>query len=333
MQKKYLLENHQIVITGATAGVGRSTAIAFAKEKAVVHLIARGVAGLAATRKEIENLGGVAFIHTCDISDANAIKMVIEQIELHHGPIATLVNNAMCSVFAPVAKITPEEFARVTNVTYLGHVYATLAVLVKMRERNQGKIIFVGSALAYRGIPLQAPYCAAKHAIEGFFESLRCELLHDNSKITTSLIQMPALNTPQFSWVMNKLPFTPKPMGKVYQPEVAADAILFAATHDVRQLFVGYETIKAKLANTFLPSLVDWQLGKIGYKGQQTTSPAKSDSPNNVWAPINEDRGNHGAFDNIAYAKSYVLIMQKHKLWLTLIMSIIFALLIYYCVK
>src|SRR5881409_2825443 len=227
-----------VVITGASAGVGRATAQRFAKEGARIGLIARGIDGLEGARKGVEKLGGKALVTPVDVADADKVEGAAAQIEAELGEIDIWINNAMTSVFAPIKEMTPEEFRRVTEVTYLGYVYGTLAALKRMLPRNRGVIVQVGSALAYRGIPLQSAYCAAKHAIQGFVESLRCELLHDRSKVRVTMVQLPALNTPQFSWVKNRLRRKLQPMGPIFQPEVAADAILWASQHDRREIFV-----------------------------------------------------------------------------------------------
>jgi short-subunit dehydrogenase len=296
-----------VVITGASGGVGRATAWEFAKQGAKVALIARGIEQLEATKKEVENYGGKALIIQCDVADANQVEAAAEQTERELGEIDVWVNNAMASVFAPFKEVSPEEFKRVTEVTYLGTVYGTKAALKRMLPRDKGSIVFVGSALAYRGIPLQSAYCGAKHGIQGFYDSLRSELLHDKSNIKTCMVELPGVNTTQFGWVLSKLPNKPKPMGKVYQPEVAARAIVFAAAHNRREIFVGYPTFEAIIGNKIAPWLGDYVLSKNGYKGQQTNEPVEQDRKDNVWEPVPEDRGAHGTFDNIAAKKSYTL--------------------------
>lgn len=311
IMKKDQFFNKVVVITGGTGGVGRATAHAFAAEGARVALLARGQ--LDATKKEIEHLGGQALAIPTDVADPQQIENAAGQIEKTFGPIDIWINNAMASVFAPIHEITPEEYKRVTEVTYLGQVYGAMTALRRMRPRNRGTIIFVGSALAYRGIPLQSAYCGAKHGIAGFYDSLRCELLHDRSKIHTCMVQLPAMNTTQFGWVLTRLPFQPRPMGKIYQPEVAARAILYVAAHPRRSLWVGYSTYKAILGNYVAPGHADRVLARTGYAGQQTDRPIQKDRENNVWQPVPEDRGTHGGFSLHATNKSTTLWAAMHR--------------------
>jgi hypothetical protein len=224
----------------------------------------------------------------------------------------------MVSVFSPVKEMTPAEFRRVTEVTYLGYVYGTLAALKRMLPRDRGVIVQVGSALAYRGIPLQAAYCGAKHAIQGFMDALRCELLHDGSKVQVTMVQMPALNTPQFGWVKSRLPHTAQPVPPIYQPEVAAEAIVWAAHHPRRELFVGFSTVKAIIGNKLAPWLGDWYLSRKGYAAQQTDDPADPHRPHNLWQPVPGDHGAHGAFDARAHDTSLQLWADTHRGWLAL---------------
>lgn len=296
-----------VVITGASGGVGRATAWEFAKQGAKVALLARGMEQLEATKKEVENYGGKALIIQCDVADANQVEGAAEQTEKTFGEIDVWVNNAMASVFALFKEVTPDEFKRVTEVTYLGTIYGTKAALKRMLPRDKGSIVFVGSALAYRGIPLQSAYCGAKHGIQGFYDSLRSELMHDKSNIKTCMVELPGINTTQFGWVLSKLPNKPKPMGKVYQPEVAARAIVFAAAYNRREIFVGYPTFEAIIGNKIAPWLGDFVLSKTGIKGQQTDEPAGQDRKDNVWEPVPEDRGAHGPFGDIAASKSLTL--------------------------
>ncbi len=296
-----------VVITGASGGVGRVTAWEFAKQGAKIALLARSPEQLDATKKEVEEHGGKALTITCDVADHLAVEYAADLVERELGEIDVWVNNAMASVFAPVKEITPEEFKRVTEVTYLGTVYGTKSALKRMLPRNKGSIVFVGSALAYRGIPLQSAYCAAKHAIQGFYDSLRSELMHENSNIKTCMVQLPGLNTTQFGWVLSRLPNKPKPMGKVYQPEVAARAIVYAAAHNRREIFVGFSTFQAIIGNKIAPWLGDFVLSKKGYKGQQTDVPVEADRKNNVWEPVPGDRGAHGDFHKDAKSSSFTL--------------------------
>src|SRR3954466_8570725 len=259
-----------VVVTGASAGVGRATAIAFASRGARVALLARGRAGLEGARRDVVNAGGVAFPLPVDVADADGIELAAAAIERELGPIDVWVNNAMTSVFSPVKEMTADEFRRVTEVTYLGVVHGTLSALRRMLPRDRGAIVQVGSALAYRGIPLQAAYCGAKHAIQGFTESLRCELLHDGSGVQVSMVHLPAMNTPQFDWVKSRLPRRPQPVPPIYQPEVAADAIVWAAGHRRRELSVGAMTAAVIWGNKVAPGLGDRYLAATGFDSQQT---------------------------------------------------------------
>ncbi len=300
-------KNKVIVITGASGGIGRATAWEFAKGGAKIVLLAREPQQLEATKKEVEQYGGEALCIPTDVADADAIERAAEQAEQTFGPIDVWVNNAMNSVFSPVKNITPEEYKRVTEVTYLGQVYGTMVAMKRMLPRDKGTIILVGSALAYRGIPLQSAYCGAKHGTQGFFDSLRTELLHDKSNVHLCMVQLPGVNTTQFGWVMSKLPNEPKPMGKVYQPEVAARAIVFAAANKRREVWVGYPVYEAIIGNRLAPWFADWTLSKTGIDGQQTDQPASPDRKDNVWQPVAEDRGAHGAFGDKAATKSFTL--------------------------
>src|SRR5215203_526483 len=246
-----------VVITGASAGVGRATAVAFAKRGAHVGLLARGRDGLEGARAEVESAGGKALLVPTDVSDAGAVERAARRIEEEFGPIDVWVNNAMTSVFSPVKEMTPDEFRRVTEVTYLGYVYGTLAALRRMLPRNRGSIVQVGSALAYRGIPLQAAYCASKHAVQGFTESLRSELIHDRSDVQLTMVQMPALNTPQFGWVRSRPPRKPQPVPPIFQPEVAAEAIVWAAQHRRNEFWVGWPAVKASWGNKLISRELD----------------------------------------------------------------------------
>ncbi|MBO9702978.1 MAG: SDR family oxidoreductase [Sporocytophaga sp.] len=309
-----------IVITGASAGLGRSIAREYAKLGCSIALLARGEDGLSGAKEEVEKLGGKALIKQVDVADAGKIEEIADDIEDELGPIDVWINNAMVSVFSPVNEMLAEEYKRVTEVTYLGQVYGTLAALKHMRKRNKGSIIFVGSALAYRGIPLQSAYCAAKHAIEGFYDALRAELIHDKSKIKTCMVQLPAMNTTQFELVKSRLPNKAKPMGKIYQPEVAARAIVYAAKHNRREIYVGYPTLYSILGNKIAPWLGDHVLAKEGYKGQQTELKEDPDRLNNLYAPVPGDHGSHGSFDKDASSKSTELwlSMNKNKIFIGL---------------
>jgi len=242
-----------VVITGASAGVGRATATAFARRGARIGLLSRGPEGLQGARADVEGAGGKSLAIPTDVADYNGVEEAAAAVEKEFGPIDTWVNNAMTTVFSPLKDITPEEFKRATEVTYLGTVYGTMAALKRMLPRNRGCIVQVGSALAYRSIPLQAPYCGAKHAIRGFTDSLRSELLHDKRRVHLTMVQMPALNTPQFNWCKTRLPRHPQPVPPIFQPEVAAEAIVWAAHHHRREVYVGSSTVEAIMANKVAP--------------------------------------------------------------------------------
>lgn len=296
-----------VVITGASAGVGRATARAFADRGAAVGLIARGAAGLEAAHHEIVRAGGRAVWVAADVADAAAVEAAAARIEAELGPIDVWVNNAMVTVLSPVREMTSEEFQRVTDVTYLGVVHGTQAALRRMLPRNAGVIIQVGSALAYRGIPLQSAYCAAKHAIQGFSESLRSELLHDGSQVQITMVQLPALNTPQFDWMLNRLPRHPQPVPPIYQPEIAADAIVWAAETRPREVNVGGSTTLAVWGDKFVPGLLDRYLARTAFSGQQTSRPNKAGHAVNLWHPVDDERdfGARGSFDDVAHEESW----------------------------
>ena len=304
------------VITGASAGVGRATVREFARHGAAIGLIARGRDGLAAAAREVRALGGEALILPLDVADAAAVDRAADQVEQQLGPIDVWVNNAMASVFSPVREMTPDEYRRVTEVTYLGAVHGTLASLRRMLPRDRGAIVQVGSALAYRSIPLQSSYCAAKHAIVGFTDSLRSELLHDGSHVHVTAVHLPALNTPQFGWVKSRLPRKPQPVPPIFQPEVAARAIYWAAQHRRREWMVGWSTRKAITAQKIAPGFADRYLGRNGYDAQQFDGKAESDRPDNLWTPLPGDWGAHGDFDSRASGQSPALWLDLHRGWL-----------------
>ncbi|MGH8116896.1 MAG: SDR family oxidoreductase [Rhodanobacteraceae bacterium] len=306
-------DNKVVAITGASAGVGRATALEFARYGARVGLIARGEAGLESTRHEIEAAGGIALACVADVSDAAAVEAAADRIEQELGPIDVWVNNAMVTVFAPVAGMQPEEFRRVTEVIYLGGVYGTLAALKRMGPRDRGAIVQVSSALAYRSIPLQSAYCGAKHALIGFLDSLRCELIHNHTHVHLTAVNMPALNTPQFAWARNKLPHRPQPVPPIYQPEIAARAIVFAAAHQRREINVGASTWLALLGQRMAPALMDRYLGRTGYGGQQTDEPDPGSRPDNLDTPLAADHATHGAFDARAQKHSPALWVDLHR--------------------
>ena len=304
-----------VVITGASAGVGRAAAREFARHGARIGLLARGIDGLTAARREVQDVGSEALVIPTDVADADQVESAAAQIEAEFGDIDIWINNAMTSVFSPIKQMTAEEFRRVTEVTYLGYVHGTLAALKRMLPRDRGVIVQVGSALSYRGIPLQAAYCAAKHAVQGFCDSLWCELLHDNSKVKVTMVHMPALNTPQFGWVKSRLPRKAQPVPPIFQPEVAAEAIYFAAHNPRREFYVGLPTVKAIVADKIAPGLLDRYLGRTGYDSQQYDGPEDPNRPNNLWQPVAGDHGAHGAFDARASDWSPQLWTSEHRGW------------------
>jgi short-subunit dehydrogenase len=302
-----------VVITGGSAGIGRASACAFARDGAHLALIARGQERLESARREIEQLGRRCLIIPADVADAAAIESAAERIEIEMGSINVWVNNAMASVFSPVKETSPEEFKRVTEVTYLGYVHGTLAALKRMLPRDHGVIVQVGSALAYRGIPLQAAYCAAKHAVEGFCDSLRTELRHDHSRVQITMVQMPAVNTPQFGWVKSRLPRKAQPVPPIYQPEIAADAILYASKHPKREYILGWPALKAIWGNKAAPWLADRVLARQGYESQQYDGAENPERPNNLWQPVAGDHGARGNFDARATNWSLQWWLSKHR--------------------
>ncbi|HEY3474731.1 MAG TPA: SDR family oxidoreductase, partial [Anaerolineales bacterium] len=295
------------VITGASAGIGRATARRFARDGARIGLLARGIEGLEGARRDVETLGGEALPIQTDVAFSDQVEAAAAAIEERFGPIDIWINNAMVSVFSPVKEMQPEEYRRVTEVTYLGYVYGTLSALKRMLPRDHGTIVQVGSALAFRGIPLQSSYCGAKHAIQGFTESLRTELLHDHSNVWVTMVHLPASNTPQFNWVKTRLPRKPQPYPPVFQPEVPAEAIYYAAHHRRREMFVGWPTLKTIIGNRLLPGYVDRVLAKTGYEGQQYNGLVGADRQDNLWEPVPSDFGAHGDFDQHAKSGSWLL--------------------------
>jgi NAD(P)-dependent dehydrogenase (short-subunit alcohol dehydrogenase family) len=309
----WLVKREVVVITGGSAGVGRATARAFAKDGAAVGIVARGRERLDATVAEIESLGGRAVAISADVADAHAVDEAASKVEDELGPIDVWVNNAMATVFAPVVDTTPSEFRRATEVTYLGSVWGTMTALRHMRPRDSGVIVQVGSALAYRGIPLQAAYCGAKHALQGFLESLRTELMHNGSNVRVTMVQLPALNTPQFTWSRAKMPHEPQPVPPIFQPEVAARAIVWASRHPQRQLMVGWPTIKAILGNAVAPSAADLYLARTGFDAQQTDEPMEP-RPDNLFEPVPGTQAARGPFDEQARRHSLQLWLRTHPL-------------------
>ena len=306
-----------VVITGASAGIARATARLYGERGDRVGLIARGQAGLDGAAADVTRAGGTAYAVTADVSDYDQVDAAASQIEDALGPIDVWINVAFTSVFAPFADIGPDEFRRVTDVSYLGFVHGTMAALKRMRARDAGTIVQVGSALSQRSIPLQSAYCGAKHAINGFTSSLRCELLHEGSHVQVTVVQMPAVNTPQFSWVKSKLPDKPQPVPPIYQPEVAARGIVFAADHPARrEYWVGGSTAATLIANKFAPGALDRYLARTGYSSQQTQEPDDPGRLDNLLKPVDEpagsDHGAHGTFDDMAHGRSAQLWLSHH---------------------
>jgi short-subunit dehydrogenase len=306
-----------VVITGASAGLGRAIAHAFARQGARIGLIARDQGRLETVKEEVERLGGSALVLVADVAAAEQIEQAAARVEQEFGPIDVWVNNAMTSVFSSFKEMSAEEFKRVTEVTYLGTVYGTSAALARMLPRNRGVVVQVGSALSERSIPLQSAYCGAKHGIRGFTDSLRCELRHDRSQVHITMVQMPALNTPQFSWVKSRLPHKAQPVPPIFQPEVGADAVVWAAHHRRRELYVGISTVEAMWGNKFIAGLLDRYLAWKGYTAQQTGEPEIENRADNLWQPVPGPYGTHGDFDARAKAKSRELWLAERK-WLGL---------------
>lgn len=302
-----------VVITGASAGVGRATAWEFAKHGARIGLVARDPVRLEAARREVEWLGGKAIALPTDVADADGVERAAQATEAAFGDLDVWVNNAMTTVFSPVKAMEPAEYRRVTEVTYLGYVYGTLAALKRMQPRDRGTIVQVGSALATRSIPLQSAYCAAKHAILGFTESLWTELIHDRSRVHVAIVQMPALNTPQFAWSKSRMPRKAQPVPPIYQPEVAARAIYWAAHHRRRKLWVGMPTVKAMIGERVAPSLLDHYLAAIGYEAQQYDGPEDPNRPANLWATVPGDFSAHGDFSDRSRQHSLQLWLDTHR--------------------
>ncbi|HZH49573.1 MAG TPA: SDR family oxidoreductase [Nitrospira sp.] len=320
-----MLPNHNgnrksevVVVTGASAGVGRAIACEFARHGAAVALLARSLDGLEGARKDVERLGGRALPIQTDVSDDEQVEGAAETVEKEFGPIDVWVNNAMVSVLSPAMMMTAEEYRRVTDVTYLGYVYGTLAALRRMIPRDRGVVVQIGSALAYRAIPLQSAYCAAKHAVQGFTESLRSELIHDGSHVHLTIVQLPAVNTPQFSWIKTRMPRHPQPVPPIYQPEVIARAVYWTAHHRRREFAVGYPTVQAIVGDKFIPGLLDHYLARIGYDAQQTKEPVPPDRLNNLYDPLPGDYGARGEFSDQAHNFSIQSWVNRYRGWLAL---------------
>lgn len=306
-------EPEVVVVTGASAGIGRATAEAFGERGARVGLLARGEEGLEGAKRDVEAAGGEAVSIPTDVAEMDQVEEAATVVEDEFGAIDVWVNCAMTTVFSPVAEMNADEYRRVTEVTYLGYVHGTMTALERMRPRDGGTIVQVGSALSYRGIPLQSAYCASKHAIKGFTESLRTELIHDDSEIDVRTVHLPGMNTPQFDWVENRLPKKPQPVPPFYQPEIAARAIVWAAHHDRRELYVGKPTLKTILGEKIAPGYLDRVLADEGYSGQLQDDPADPDAPSNLWEPVAGDHGAHGSLDDRAKQRSLQLWLTTHR--------------------
>ncbi len=310
-----------VVITGGSAGVGRAAVERFARSGWDVGIIARGPERLASAAAEVRRLGTRACTVAADVGDPQAVEDAATRMESELGPIDVWVNNAMATVFAPVSELTAEEFARGTQVSYLGQVHGTMAALKRMRTRDRGTIVNIGSALSYRAIPLQSIYCGAKYAVRGFTDALRSELLHDGVNVHLTMVHLPAMNTPQFDWARNKMPRRPQPVPPIFEPEVAARAIYFAATHRRREIWLGLPTIKAILASRIAPGLLDRYLARYGYSGQLSHEPNPSATKGNLFQAVEGQWGAHGRFDHVARRTSWTLWASRHRTSLTLALA------------
>jgi NAD(P)-dependent dehydrogenase (short-subunit alcohol dehydrogenase family) len=302
-----------VVVTGASGGVGRAVAHAFARRGARIGLLARGEGGLADARGEVERLGGVGLVLPTDVADHAQVEAAADAVERELGPIDVWVNDAMATVFAPFLEVTPEEFRRATEVTYLGAVHGTMAALKRMVPRDHGTVVQVGSALAYRAIPLQSAYCGAKFAMRGFSDSVRTELMHCGSRVWITTVQLPAVNTPQFNWCRTRMPDHPKPVPPIFQPEVPAEAVYWAAHHRRRELDVGGSAVKAIFGNRLSPRLADWYLARTGYASQQVPGLPVNGRPDNLFEPVPDEAATHGMFDEEARGRSYQLWLNTHR--------------------
>ena len=302
-----------VVVTGASAGIGRAVARRFGRDRWRVALIARGVDGLEGARLEVEELGGEAMVIPCDVADESAVDAAAERVEREWGPIDVWINDAMVTSYCEFLDISPADFRRMTDVTYLGSVWGIRAAMKRMVARNRGTIVQVGSALAYRSIPLQSAYCGAKSALRGFIDSLRSELLHHRSRVKITMVQLSAFNTPQFDWGKTCGTKQPQPVPPIFQPEVAAEGIYYSALHPRRELWVGWPAMKAILAQKFVPGIVDRILAKQGYSGQHTDDPLPPGRQDNMYAPVPGDHGAHGRFDARAMPVSKQLDVSLHR--------------------
>ena len=318
-----------VVVTGASAGIGRATAIEFGRHGWRVALLARGIDGLEGARRDVEQAGGEALIVVTDVADENQVEAAADQVERAWGAIDVWVNDAMATIFCDLLSIAPADFRRATEATYLGTVWGTMAALKRMKPRDAGAIVQVGSALAYRSIPLQSPYCGAKSAIRGFTDALRSELIHDKSRVHLTMVQLSAFNTPQFDWGRCCLPDAPKPLGKIVQPAVAARAIVWAATHRRREWWVGWPAVEAILGTRFLAAYLDRKLASDAYAGQESPKPLAPGRRDNLYQPLPGDHGAHGRFDDQALDFSAELWLATHRPVLAAIAVVVVALLLW----
>lgn len=307
-----------VVVTGASAGVGRAIAREFASHGAHVVLLARSRDGLEGARDDVERLGGRALPILTDVSDDLQVEAAADRAEQEFGPIDIWINNAMVSVLSPALQMTAADYRRVTEVTYLGYVYGTVAALRRMVPRDRGVVVQIGSALAYRSIPLQSAYCGAKHAIQGFTESLRSELIHDGSRVRLTIVQLPAVNTPQFSWIKTRMPKHPRPVPPIFQPEVIAESVYWVAHHPRREFTIGMSAVRAIIGDKFIPGLLDRYLAAVGYDAQQTNEPVDPDRPNNLYDPLPGDYGARGRFDDRSVDYSAQAWANRYRGWLAL---------------
>jgi NAD(P)-dependent dehydrogenase (short-subunit alcohol dehydrogenase family) len=308
-----ITERPVAVITGASAGIGRAVAREFARHGWRVALLARGADGLEGARQDVERAGGEALVLPTDVADEQQVEAAAAAVEARWGGIDVWVNNAMATIFSDALSVLPADFRRATEVTYFGAVWGTRAALRRMTPRDRGTIVQVGSALAYRSIPLQAPYCGAKAALRGFTDAMRCELAHDHSSVHLTMVQLSAFNTPQFDWGRTTLQRQPRPMGKIFQPELAARAIFWAATHRRRELWVGWPSVQAILGTRVMPGFLDRLLGETAVEGQQTADALPDPRPDNLWQPVPGDRGAHGRFDAAAVDRSMQYWLTTHR--------------------